>query len=79
MDSLTKVGNGHKFLRNAHILISRLFQKYWDIVGVNVSNYVLQALNTGVMPRGINNTYIFLIPKIKNSPKDYGLSPNQPL
>lgn len=23
------------------------YQKYWDIVGVSVSNYVLQALNTG--------------------------------
>lgn len=23
------------------------YQKYWDTVGVSVSNYVLQALNTG--------------------------------
>ena len=52
------------------------FQKYWDIVGVSVSNCELQALNTGVMPRGINNIYICLIPKIKNPLKDYGLSPN---
>ena len=45
------------------------YQKYWDIVGVSVSNCVLQALNTGVMPRDINNTYICLIPKIKNPQK----------
>lgn len=42
------------------------FQNYWNIVGSSVSNCVLQALNTGVMPRGINNTFICLIPKIKN-------------
>ena len=45
------------------------YQKYWDIVGVNVSSCVLQALNTGVMPRDINNTYICLILKIKNPQK----------
>ena len=45
------------------------YQKYWDIVGVSVSNCVLQALNTGVMLRDINNTYICLIPKIKNPQK----------
>ena len=43
------------------------YQKYWDIVGPNVVNYVLDALNSGVLPCGINETYICLIPKI-NSP-----------
>ena len=42
------------------------YQKYWNIVGVCVSNCVLQALNTGVMPKDFNNTYICLIPKIQN-------------
>ena len=45
------------------------YQKYWNIVGVCVSNCVLQALNTGVMPKDFNNTYICLIPKIKNPQK----------
>ena len=45
------------------------YQKYWDIVGVSVSNCVLQALNTGVMPRDINDTYICLVLKIKNPQK----------
>ena len=38
---------------------------YWDIVGANVIDCVLNILNTGVMPCGINETYICLIPKIK--------------
>ena len=28
------------------------YQTYWDIVGPSVQNFVLQALNTGIMPRG---------------------------
>ena len=45
------------------------YQKYWDIVGPSVSNCVLQALNTGIMPKGINDTYICMIPKTKNLQK----------
>ena len=44
------------------------FKNYWDIVGVEVVNCVLNALNSGRMPCGINDTYICLIPKVK-SPK----------
>ena len=47
---------------------SIFFQKYWDIVGLDVINCVLNTLNSGVMPCGINETYICLIPKVK-SPK----------
>lgn len=42
------------------------YQKYWDIVGPNVVNCVLDALNSGVLPCGINETYICLIPKINS-------------
>ena len=45
------------------------YQKYWDVVGPSVSNCVLQVLNSGVMPKGINDTYICLIPKTKNPQK----------
>ena len=47
------------------------YQKYWDVVGPSVSNCVLQVLNSGVMPKGINDTYIYicLIPKTKNPQK----------
>ena len=45
------------------------YQKYWDIVGSSVQNCVLQAVNTGIMPRVINDTYICMIPKTKNPQK----------
>ena len=41
------------------------FQKYWDVVGSSVINCVIQTLKTGIMPGGLNNTYICLIPKVK--------------
>ena len=44
------------------------YQKYWDIVGPNVVNCVLEVLNSGVLPCGLNETYICLIPKV-NSPQ----------
>ena len=45
------------------------FQNYWDIVGSKVINCVLNSLNSGVMPSGVNETYICLIPKVKSSQK----------
>ena len=41
------------------------FQKYWNIVGQNVSDCILNILNTGVMPLEMNETHICLIPKTK--------------
>lgn len=40
------------------------FQKYWKIVGPQVVDCVLQTLRIGVMPSGLNDTYICLIPKV---------------
>ena len=42
------------------------YQKYWDLVGFDVINCVLNVLNVGVLPIGLNETYICLIPKVKN-------------
>ena len=47
------------------------YHKYWDIVGPCVLNCVLQALNLGIMPSQANDTYICLISKTKNPPKNY--------
>ena len=45
------------------------YQKYWDVVGRNVIDCVLNTLNIGVMPPGLNETFICLIPKVKSPQK----------
>ena len=45
------------------------FQKYWSIVGTNVSNLVLNVLNHGMSIFEINRTNIALVPKNKNPHK----------
>lgn len=49
------------------------FQKFWNIVGHDLSNTVLGVLNDGVDPSPLNSTHIVLIPKIKHpeKPKDF--------
>ena len=46
------------------------FQKYWHIVGSNVTNAVLSVLLSGHMLHKINYTHIVLIPKKKKDPKN---------
>ena len=41
------------------------FQKYWDIVGSNVTKVVMNFLQTGIMPSKLNHTWVTLIPKVK--------------
>ena len=51
------------------------YQKFWNIVGQNTTECVLNILKSGIMPTDINATYICLIPK-KNNPQkimDYHL------
>ena len=40
------------------------FQKYWDVVGPQVVDCVLNTLNSGFMPDDLNDTYRCLIPKV---------------
>ncbi|XP_058749040.1 uncharacterized protein LOC131622002 [Vicia villosa] len=49
------------------------FQKYWSIIGGDVTQLVLEVLNGTVNPSFMNKTFIALIPKMKNpnSPKDF--------
>ena len=44
-------------------------QQYWEIVSPEVIKCVLDMLNSGVIPYGINETYICLIPKVKSPQK----------
>lgn len=48
------------------------FQRYWHVVGEDVTNSVLAVLNEGADPTEVNKTFICLIPKVKEPehPKD---------
>lgn len=51
--------------------MSPIFYKtFWNIVGNDVINTVLNALNSGCVHECLNETFIALIPKIKNPKKD---------
>ncbi|XP_058723191.1 uncharacterized protein LOC131594996 [Vicia villosa] len=54
-------------------LPSLFYQKYWNIVGPEITHLALEVLNNNMDPSSINNTFIALIPKCKHpkSPKDY--------
>ena len=45
------------------------YKSFWHIVGNDVTEVVLSALNSGIIPESINTTYIALIPKIKDPKK----------
>ena len=47
-------------------MLALFFQKYWSIVGTNVSNMVLNVLNSGMSLSDINRTNIALVPKTNN-------------
>ncbi len=42
------------------------YQKYWHLIGEDVTKAVLTCLNIGKILKAINHTYITLIPKVKN-------------
>ena len=42
------------------------FQHYWEIIGDDISEAVLNCLNTSFIPPSINKTFITLIPKVKS-------------
>jgi hypothetical protein len=39
------------------------YKRFWDVFGEEITSEVLQALNSGTIPEGWNNTTIVLIPK----------------
>ena len=45
------------------------YQKYWDIIGDDVSKTILNILNSNAPMADLNKTNIALIPKIKNPTK----------
>ena len=45
------------------------YQKYWHVVGNDVTLAVLSCLNSGSLLKSINHTFITLIPKVKSPEK----------
>ena len=45
------------------------YKSFWHIVGKDVTNVVLHALNSGFVPDSLNYTFITLTPKIKDPKK----------
>ena len=43
------------------------FQKFWGIIGTDVSALVIDFLNKGIILDGFNHTNIALIPKVKDA------------
>jgi hypothetical protein len=40
------------------------YKRFWELFGDDISQEILQALNTGIIPEGWNDTTIVLIPKV---------------
>jgi hypothetical protein len=40
------------------------YKKFWGLFGEDITNEILQALNTGQIPEGWNDTTVVLIPKL---------------
>jgi hypothetical protein len=43
------------------------YQRYWSLIGDDLTREVMQAVNTGVIPEGWNDTVVVLIPKVENA------------
>ena len=39
------------------------YQYYWNLIGDDISNFVLHYLNSATLPDHLNHTFITLIPK----------------
>jgi exonuclease III len=54
-------------------LSAKFFQSYWETIGVDVTNTILDILNNGGSPEQFNTTFICLIPKNKQptTPADF--------
>ncbi|XP_019176335.1 PREDICTED: uncharacterized protein LOC109171734 [Ipomoea nil] len=53
----------------------RFYQHFWDVVGEDVSDFIVDCLNTRSLPASLNATDIVLIPKKKNPERVSDLRP----
>jgi hypothetical protein len=42
------------------------YKRYWSLIGEELTDEVLSAINSGAIPEGWNNTNVVLIPKVDN-------------
>jgi hypothetical protein len=42
------------------------YQRYWHLIGEDITEAVLASLNSGQILKAVNHTYVTLIPKVKN-------------
>ena len=50
-------------------LTAGFFQRHWNILGNDITMAILDFLNGGELPMGLNDTSITLIPKVRNPQK----------
>lgn len=48
-------------------LLAVFFNKYWHIIGSDISSCVLEFLNRNHLPAKLNSIFIVLIPKVPNA------------
>ena len=51
------------------------FQRFWDVVGDNVSKFCLDCLNEGRSVESINHSLLCLIPKVKTMERMTAIRP----
>ncbi|XP_019200076.1 PREDICTED: uncharacterized protein LOC109193678 [Ipomoea nil] len=54
---------------------SGFYQQFWDVVGGDVSDFIVNCLNTRTFPTNLNDTDVVLIPKKKNPERVSDLRP----
>jgi hypothetical protein len=52
------------------------YKFFWNMCGEEITHEVLQALDTGIIPSGWNDTTVVLIPKVDDLELGYAVSPN---
>lgn len=79
---LTKEGVEHAIFHKKWLvalgldgLTTIFFQKFWDIIGSDVTTHVLNILNNSSNPCNNNQTFIFLIHKFKRPKLSYDFRP----
>jgi hypothetical protein len=54
---------------------SLFYKRYWHIMGETIVKEVLSVLKGGAMPEGCNETFVVLIPKVKDLSRIKDLRP----